>query len=221
MKAIHGWMTWVAVMIIVSTSSAQLRYEGPRDDDSFFPIGWSQNGRLVAYGWFETTQMISNGSRIMIKVQDVVTDKVIYQHGKTWDEGNAGPGLEEYYPTSARRAWEIISDHVNPKLLELGIQPGAGAGVQSFPMEEDPFIRIEIRGYQEPGHSIWAGADTLGEKRISGGESEPDNINIQGYLWNPQGTRIAVVINTLDFNMPYSDFKIVGCHISSGFSTPH
>ena len=60
----------LAVLITMPSPSQEVRYYGPYPEDSFFPIGWSNDGTVFAYGWFETTQMISAGSQLVISIQD-------------------------------------------------------------------------------------------------------------------------------------------------------
>jgi hypothetical protein len=202
----------------VFSYSQVVGYDGPWEEDTFFPIGFSSDGNKFAYGWFEITQMISNGSAISIKVQDLVTDKIIYQFREDWDEGNVGPEAAGYYPTDAKEAWDHIAEEVNKKFAKLDIRGGAGEGVLPLPVG-DLGLNVEIReGEGEPGYGIIAYSENLGEKMI---HYSPDmyigDMQIVGYVWNPSGTRIGVIMNTIT-GTPYSDYWVIGCHVSSGFN---
>ena len=74
----------IAILLTVFTSisvlSQENNFSGPVTDGSFFTIGWSSDGTRFAYGWFETTLTISNGSRMVIMIQDLITDKVLYEN---------------------------------------------------------------------------------------------------------------------------------------------
>ncbi len=197
--------------------SQEIRYDGPNEANAFFPIGFSGDGSLFAYGWFETTGMISNGSAITIKVQNLVTDNVLYEKKKDWDEGNVGPEDAGYYPKDAEKAWELVAGEVNKKFVQLDIWGGAGAGVLPFPLG-DLGLYVEIREFEgEPGYGVYAVSEELGEKMISSsGNSYIEEISVEGFVWNPEGTRIGVIMHEIS-GAPYSTYWVIGCHVSSGF----
>jgi len=219
MKTIITFFYALVILVLATGSSLaqEMRYDGPYEDDTFFPIGFSSDGKLFAYGWFEKTIAISNGSAISIVVQSLVTDKILYTTWKDWDEGNVGPEDSGWYPSNAKKAWEVIADDVNKKFAELDIWGGAGAGVLPFPLR-DPELNVEIREFEgEPGYGVYAYSDQLGEKMISSSADDyNEDLSTIGFVWNPAGTRIGVIMheNTLS---PYSDYWVIGCHVSSGF----
>lgn len=127
---------WVLLLITLPAVSLQSqdRYNGPDKNDSFIPIGWSDDGSVFAYGWFETTQMVSNGSQMVIVIKEIAKNTIYYKDTNTWDEGNAGAGSEGYYPKSADEAWDQISEKTNGALEEFDIWGGTGAGLLDFPL---------------------------------------------------------------------------------------
>jgi hypothetical protein len=200
------------------TLSQENRYDGPNEDDSFFSIGFSSDGNQFAYGWFEVTHMISNASTISIVVRDLRTDKVIYEKKKEWDEGNVGPEDAGWYPSDAKRAWEVIEKEVNKKFVELDIRGGAGAGVLPFPVG-DLGLNVEVSEFEaEPGYGVYAFSENLGEKMISSGSDidDIDLLSVKGYVWNPAEIRIGVIMYRASYG-PWSHYYVIGCHTSSGF----
>ena len=208
----------LTILTPVSALSQEVRFSGPDTDDPFFSIGWSSDGTRFAYGWFETTQMISNGSRMIIKVQDIIADKVLFEDWNTWDEGNVGEGIRSFYPTSAQEAWKLVAGKNNKKFVEFDIRETTGAGISSFPTENDEGINIKIKEFEsEPGYGVFAYSEKLGKKIIySDTENSLGELSVAGYVFNPGGTRIAVIMNTSSFT-PYSSYWVIGCHVSKGF----
>ncbi len=206
------------VLLTVPAISQEPRYFGPYLEDSFFPIGWSDDGKAYAYGWFEVTRVISNGSRIVINIQNVITDELLWQNSNTWDEGNVGDG-GEYYPDTALKAWEFVAGETNEELERMDIWGGVGEGVRSFPMETADGISIEVEEYDEgTGYDVFARSDELGWKLISRGEKLMDtDLSVYGYVRSPDGTRVAVVMNLRSWDSAYSTYWVIGCHLSVGF----
>ena len=220
----HGklFRVLVTILLITLTSVSGLSQEngfsGPNEEDSFFPIAWSDDGTVFAYGWFETTQTISNGSRMVIMIQDLITDKVLYENMKTWDEGNVGEGNNGFYPTSAQEAWKLVADKINKKFVEFDIRESKGAGISSFPTDSEEVINIKFMELEEePGYGVFAYSEKLGEKVIYyDAENFTADLSVVGYVFNPDETRIAVIMNTRSF-LPYSNYWIIGCHVNKGF----
>jgi hypothetical protein len=208
------------VLVAFPCTSQDVRYSGPPDDTGFFPIGWSLQGTRLAYGWFETTQMISNGSSISVVVQDLITDEILWHGGNTWDEGNVGEGGDNYYPTSATKAWELLGTDVHEQLFRTGIQTEPAEGVSSFPYSNGDQIRVEVK--QEEGNThyqVFAYSDNFGDKMLTEGEKDDpyNNITLEGYVLNPNRSRIAVIFNQRSFSRPYSNYWVIGCHLHAGF----
>jgi hypothetical protein len=196
------------------------RYWGPDPDDTFFPIGWSDDGRQFAFGWFETTQMISNGSQITLIVQDIVTDDVLGAIGRAWDEGNVGPPGDPC-PRTAAAAWELVAAEGDALLEGFDIWGGTGAGLLRFPMQGEHAVEIEIRE-GGPGHTVHAikrdaGSPEPQEKRISADEEYANDVSVVGYVPSPDSSRIAVVLRVVPFDRPFSEYRVVGCHLTAGF----
>jgi len=208
----------ISIFISFPVIPQEIRYHGPGEIEGFFPIGWSKDGKIFACGWFETTQMISNGSQIQIRIQSLVTDKVLFSWVKSWDEGNSGPPDDGYYPTSAIEAWDKVVQEIEDDLLEHGIEEYPNK-VENFPVQNDNNIDVEIRvSKMDPGYSVVAISDNLGEKIITSSlESKGESFSVAGAVWNPAMTRLAVIMNERDWDHPYSDYWVVGCHATAGF----
>jgi len=214
---------FLAVFLISFFISQSGSTQGQADPGPwYFPIaGWSDDGKLFAYGTFGVTQMISNGSSLDIRIQNIVTDKIIYHGGKTWDEGNVGGPEDGYYPTTFEEAYQHVADEVEKKFAEYGIKKQK-VQLFRFPMlGEEGGFNVEIRQHEmEPGYSVFAMSNSRGEKRIfSSGEFiiSIDDISVQGYVWNPDYSRFAVLMLKMDMNFPYPEQWFVGCHAKAGF----
>lgn len=196
------------------------RFNGPDADDKIFTIGWSPEGTKLAYAWFQKTIMISNGSRIHLKVQDLITDKVLFEYSKIWDEGNVGDG-GGYYPDTPDKAWNLIEKQINKKLNDLNIKD-LKSKINHFPAEELDNLDAGIRELDgEPGYGVYVFSDNRGEKLIfSIGEMSMEENSIYGYVVNPDRSRIGVIMNSISFGRPYSNYRVFGCHLSSGFKQP-
>jgi hypothetical protein len=216
----------IVFLITLPIYSQEVRYNGPASGEQegvgFFPIGWSENGRKFAYGWFEMTQMISNGSKISIRIQDLVTDEILFRWEKSWDESNRGD-VSNYYPATADAAWEKISGEINEKLVEQNILDRE-TEMFRFPVSSDNdeiYIEINTREAEKDYNVIYdisAISNDLGVKKISSFEMPiDDEIRCSGGIWNPDRTRIGVIMSSMNMNQPYSEYWIIGCHRTSGF----
>ncbi len=57
-------------------------------------------------------------------------------------------------------------------------------------------------------YKVYAYSENLGEKRISGGEVEPD-------------LEMAVVLHkTIPWVSRYPTYEVIGCHVKAGFEVP-
>jgi hypothetical protein len=194
------------------------KFSSPKED-GLFVIGWSKQGTKIAFGWFEKTKMISNGSQIMVIVQDIITDDFLLQEGKTWDEGNAGPGGSNYYPDSVSQAWKKLPEDIHYKLIQFDIQDGVSAGVFFFPMKSDGKITIRVEELNNGNdYEVIAISEKLGQKIISKGKKNPgEEITEQGFVRSPDLSRIAVVLKLRSYSYPYPKYLIAGCHLGTGF----
>ena len=70
-------ITFLVLMMaaVVLPAIAQSFEFSPPEGEGFFPIGWSSDGNVFAFGWFHTTIAITNGSQLQVAIQDLVTDE--------------------------------------------------------------------------------------------------------------------------------------------------
>jgi hypothetical protein len=220
--------------------SQDFRYEGPEDDNSFFAIGWSNDGRRLAYGKY--AKYIADGigepvCDIEVVVMDLVSDAILWQTEKSWT------GPEGNMPESAKQAWIILDQTANAyaEICHQGIQVNSSAVVYNQRTEtpqESMFVRndrmsvgmaesgrynIEIREGQPEDfrkeYDVYVVSDKLGEKRIAGGEAYDNSVIwIIGYMLNPDKSRMAVIIHVgggPEFSR--SEDMVTGCHLRAGF----
>lgn len=204
----------------------------PPEEAGFFPIGWSEDGAAFAYGWFATSIMIQNSSHLQIVIQDLVTDEILWKGGETWEESNVG-GPEDTSPPAPRypgKAWDLYYETAAEALHAYGIMEEGGTPFTSSPlvegdslwaeivlMGEDPVVGIPAGAFYE----VYAYSANRGEKRISGGETAPDiEMEVAGYVVNPQGSRMAVVLQIVSFVSRYPVYEVIGCHLKAGFEAP-
>jgi hypothetical protein len=182
-----------------------------------FSLGWNAKGNRFAYGIFSTTMMISNGSRLSLAVLDLVDDKVLWQGGNTWDEGNVGGEEAGYYPRSVDAAWQTLSASASAALAGQGIKRTPPAPPDSFPLTRGgDVVTVEVKSDRDKGtYELWAVSDNLGRKKISSGQAI-DEVRAEGYYLSPDGSRMAVVVN-LGMQGAYPGTQVVGCHLKAGF----
>ncbi|HOX47236.1 MAG TPA: hypothetical protein PK668_26820 [Myxococcota bacterium] len=211
----HG--LWIGMLVLGLLLPGARAGDLDPSEGGFFSLGWNAKGTRFAYGWFATTIMISNGSRIALAVQDVVEDKELWQGGQTWDQGNAGGGEEGYDPRTLDKAWEEVAASAVAGLQAQGIRRAPPAPPSAFPLARGgDSIRVEVQADPDKNtFEVWAVSDKLGRKKISSGESF-DQVQVEGYYLNPDGSRMAVVIN-VGMRGAYPGYQVIGCHLRAGF----
>ena len=211
---------FVIVMIaaVVTPITAEDFTEWIPEETGVFPLGWSENGTVLAFGWFVTTQMITNGSQIMVTIQDLVTDEILWQDGQMWEESNVGEGdTSPPIPKTASAAWAVFGDTALSALGRYGVVRADNHGLRSSPTVFEDSVHARIIVDEDSGtYELRAYSDNLGEKRISGGEFHYD-IEIAGYTVNRDWTRMAVFLQRSSFDRPFPSYEAVGCHLKAGF----
>lgn len=190
------------------------------DDSTFFPIGWTKDGTLFAYGSFGYSIMISNQSYIHIAVQNVITDEVVWGFSKNWDEGNVGEGSSEpSAPRSSGEAWELVSVIVEEQLSQFKIKTGGAGEPAKFPLHNGDELSVEIVELKGDNYEVRAVSWNLGVKTIfkSVKSSIGNELSLLGYFPNPDGSRIAVILQERGFSTPFPAYYVIGCHLRVGF----
>ncbi|HLF34134.1 MAG TPA: hypothetical protein VI583_07850 [Cyclobacteriaceae bacterium] len=218
--------------------SQGFQYEGPGFDEAFFfPIGWSQDGKRLAYGFFESygnPQIGEDISNIEVKIIDLVTDEIIWQANQSW------PSSDHEYPSTAAQAWPLLNREtpagINTELINYAIEvPAASANftgeadfqyytIQYLIRNDEISIRIDIEEPEETTempmdptmmssakpYSIFLESRNLGEKKISEGWTPSySQIYVRGYVINPDESRIVILLHKYGrFNHPEFDTEV-------------
>jgi len=191
-------------------------------DNSVFPIGWTADGACFAYGTFDYSIMISNQGRLRIAVRNMKTDKDLWEHSQSWDEGNTGDGSGDIVPRTAAEAWNRVKNTVEPRLAKFKIVTGGPVAPDRFPIVNGDSLDIGIAeqpeaDYQVP-YTVRAVSRNLGSKTIHQGARPTGNeLSLLGYFPSPDGTRIAVILIERSFSFPFPSYYVIGCHTKNGF----
>ena len=215
------------------------QYNGPGFDEGFFfPIGWSADGKRLAYGMFYTEGNSQIGEDIIyfkVGVQDLVTDDILWQSDKTWTSSDAG------YPGSAKDAWNMANQEmpngITVELEKIGISMPASSvyftgeannqfytipfpvGSDEITISTEPKVGDEeiqdvpaepIMGSASKTYQVNILSRNLGEKKISEGQIPAyAHVFVRGFVLNPDQSRIAIILHKSGrFNHPEFDTSI-------------
>jgi len=207
------------VFLFILSQSVCFAYDGP-EEGGFFPIGWSEKGDVFAYGYYIGSTVSQDISLMVITIQNMVTDSVLFMHAKEWQQTCRGDDLDVYLPSSAKHAWSQIPDSVKNKLDYYRIKEGTNALHRFYNTES--FNAIVLTLDQEPGYGLYIGLPDGKQKIITTfREFDINNIDnmVVGYVWDPKRIRMAVIIYfepvpEVEYYATYSAF---GCHTKFGF----
>lgn len=219
--------------------SMEYGYDGPGDEDEFFAIGWSEDGKDFAHGLFKRTKIGSFEDAyyertLMVEIHNLVRDTCYFHEEKTWNE------KEGDFPSTARGAWKLYADEseINLRFKWMGIRVLSRKGeffkelkspTVSFQMENGDRITIDIRksdceyhdgyGADECVFKIFVVSEKLGEKVLSTFSRFDDfPIYVYGYVYNPDQSRMAVIIHEYDEDRNSIRREwVMGCHMRAGF----
>jgi predicted RNA-binding protein with TRAM domain len=208
----------LTVMATVSCISQEYGFSGPVEE-GYFSIGWSGDGNRFAYGWFIFSPMTENSSTLTVIIQDMVTDEVLCKIEKTWYESNVGEGDESPpAPRTADKAWELQADEIYENLAVYGISEYHTAGLHSFPYQNGDYYDVNIEFTEDGRYQVFAISGNLGRKRISSGNTYFDlDVRTEGFVFNPQGSRMAVITIKVPSGGPFITYEAIGCHLRAGF----
>ncbi len=203
------------ILIFILNSSNSFCYEGPTSY-GFFPIGWSENGETFAYGYYIGSGITQDAVQMTIVIQNMVNDSVLFQDGKTWEQTFVGDDTDIHLPESPKDAWKQISTGINKKLKYYNIKEGNFI-VNPF-FEHDAF-RAEIKPLKmEPGYGLYLIKQDGKQKMITDFSEELSGKTanmIQGFVWNLNKGRIAVIV--LIDEEHFDIFQAIGCNMKVGF----
>jgi len=206
------------IILCLILTSFSIAYDGPVSG-GFFPIGWSEKGDVFAYGYYVGSIMSQDVVHMVVRIQNVVNDSILFRYAKTWEQSYRGDDLDTHLPASAKHAWKEIAEVVNKELTYYGItdlKVGNG-GLYGFPHGD--YFDAELRPFEaEPGYGLYIKRDDGKEKMVTtyseelGGKTE--NL-IQGFVWSHNKKRIAIITRLEEEES--SDYQVIGCHMKFGF----
>ncbi len=190
-------------------------------DFGFFALGWSPDGKRFAFGWFETNPIATPRSAIWVVVQDLITDKILFEKTRTWEQGKREPDRTSVFPATAPEAWRLIAQEVTAEVRGLGISDEAARSPSPFPFIDGDEISLDI--LSDDGtfpYEIWAVSKKLGRKKLASGDKQDlfMGLSTEGYMVGPDRTRLAVVLRFA--TAPFATHKVIGCHVRVGFKKP-
>ena len=191
-------------------------------------LGWSKNGKILAYRAYFLSNAISRHSYFNLEATDIVSDKVVWNFSKSWDDGNEGEGatITERSPDSGEEAWQGVSEEVLIGLSKLGINalsdPSFNQPYSVFPfqLKEDEFAVALSESEEDNSYKIVVTSKQKGTKTVftkQKGEGEIIQVDVLGYFMNPQKDRIAIVFREISFSANSSSYYVTGCELYSGF----
>lgn len=207
-----------------SETTATISAEMPKDDVHL--LGWSKDGKILAYRVFALSEAIARHSYLNVVVVNLVDDKVVWSFSKNWQEDNVGgdESEAESSPTSGEEAWERVASVVTPVIDSFNLDDPSELSIDDsydvFPLEtEDGSFDIDVQSTEQDVH-VAVVKDNTSRKKIYEEKLEPGMMveaSVSGYFVNPQRNRIAVIVREFSFSMNNNFYSITGCLLTSGF----
>jgi len=202
-------------LFFVMLASACIAYDGPTEEGGFFPIGWSAEGDIFAFGYYTGQEAMRDASQMVVVIQNMVTDSILFQFKRDWWATSIGDDSDVQVP-SPQNAWNQIATIVNEQLAFYNIKEGTYT-LKTFP-HPDAF-NAEIRHFDEgPGYGMYIKLADGREKMITIYDESLSGYKdsmIQGFVRNPDKKRIAVIV--MFWIERFEEFQAVGCHMKFGF----
>jgi hypothetical protein len=192
-------------------------YQEKTEDDvhvettTFHPLGWSKDGKFAYVTFFDA---YSDGLSILVVVQDMTSDKIIWSK-----EVNNGESQEAL--------WGELKSSTARKLAAYGISQKQGIDYR-----KESWHRINGQAYKfalttNNRIKINCRAKGLGEKTIFKQDISAEDFeysetaaNVTGIIKSPYEDRVIVVYQTLSKGFEFIEdesFHLVGCHLTKGF----
>lgn len=178
---------------------------------TFHPIGWSQDGKFAYAEFFDS---YADGLTILVSIQDMKTDKLIWQE-ETIDGSNE------------KELWNSIRSKTEKALLKHEIKFN-----QKIDYRKESWHRINGQAYKfaltaNNRIQIDCRAKGLGEKTIFKQKITPEDFeyehrgaSVSGIIKSPYEDRVIVVYQKLSKGFEFMNdetFHLVGCHLTKGF----
>ncbi|NNG01084.1 MAG: hypothetical protein HKM93_16965 [Desulfobacteraceae bacterium] len=189
----------------------------PGDHCDFIIIGWSKGGNRLAYAWFQYSTVVSNQSRLMVTVRDLVSDETLLEEEIAWDQGNTGIGDVTPPPLTVNEAWQREGKRISETLQRYGVQVAVDKTVFYLSGNDDSDFNIEFKKSDKvtSGVGLFVASVSHGEELIwSSADNEIEMFSIVGYVLNPDRTMMGVILHGKDRLPPYSHVRVVGGHVS-------
>jgi hypothetical protein len=198
--------------------------ESGQDDDVYL-LGWTNEGKILAYRSFYLSDAISRHSTITVQIVNIVTDEVLWSFKRDWDEGNAGQEGTETSPATGAEAWTIVAEEVTSYTAAYNIVPGeepeSHESYGTFPFGGDivAYSAGVTVSPKDNSYTVVASSSADGEKTLIQKQREPGDfseVSVVGYFMNPQSDRIAIIVKESPPN-PVIYYYVTGCSLKTGF----
>lgn len=202
--------------------------------ESFFPIGWSRDGKFAYY--LEPVDEACGCYFANLFILDLKNDSVLWSFD--YDSEAIDEARQQGKPYSFDTLWKANARLFAEKLKEYKIEPQARFTLLSFPVEHNgQTIRANLKTFKKPGlteEESWYGSigrttlelhsNRRGKKTIlneTHPEVRPLSVGLLGYLKSPFEPRVAVVLMNIIRGWegpPHTgDVQIVGASLQDGF----
>ena len=190
-------------------------------DSEIIPLGWSSNGRNFAYA-LEPADEACGCYLISIKIQDLVTDKIL------WEKDEDEPSNADW-----SIYWNENKTVIETAFAKYGIQensignfsPGLSAGDVTFSISKTMEVMPDYS--YDPGignYSIVATSTSMGTKTLHQDKLDYPflyDLEVMGHIKGPDENRVAIVIGQVwrGWEGPPNTtrFEIIGAHLKTGF----
>ncbi len=184
-------------------------------EDKFYPIGWSKDGK---FAYFEEQADEACGCYFgTFVIQDLKTDKILWQHRHVGDESPPEQDEEERNNAEREQLWAAKNAEFKSKLKQYGIQPAESFSRQTGPIrteadeitlsidltrtDADPLIGFPYDLVRIVGKAASAkkGEKVIFEEKLKGddtlyGINGVIDAQIFGHLLSPFEPRAAVIL---------------------------
>jgi hypothetical protein len=224
------------IIMVCPCLSQSNNYDGPEENElfrideniSYYVIGWSKDGRRIAYGTYKDFQSPVSDERfrsMAMIIHDLVKDSTITVIAQDWSSPNSD------FPESPKQAWLYVnqSSAINEEIQHYGIEVSPPGGISDevsgnrITLEND-LLTVDIRVFEsENGYSkkfeVHVSSEKLGGKIITSGEISlyREGITLEGFVLNPDKSRAAIFLGIHGGAEYEPEYFVAGCHLRAGF----
>jgi hypothetical protein len=194
--------------------------------DKFYPLGWSADGKKLAYG-IEQSKEESRSSFVSVFIQDLVSDKII------WTLNKSSPQRENYF----EHFWKNNHQHILTAFNKYNIalaSNGLTLNTTSLTYGADTFS-YTVKAKQAPdgqiqSYRVLLNSKTKGSKEISKGQfkrtdlqngdyASKEKIAVIGYFQGADKARVATLLGLMEKGeggMKIMHYNIIGASLKYG-----